>query len=562
MGRHTADGSSADGAPSGARHDTARADTRRPRRRGWVLLTLVVVAALVAGGVVWATVLRDSGPDCPTRTDISIAADPSMTSALKAVAPQASADSCYDFAIAAASGARIPGELTRGDQAPDLWVADSTGRATTVTKQVGVPTDIVVPSVAASPAVVAGTAVPALANWVEVMKLPDLRIGSPLDSSTGDAPIVGALAAVEKGTLTDKEMSDAMTILAIQQGNLRADDDSEANRLALANASATPVVTTEQEFVAFTRANPTTKLKASIPSAGTTMLDYPMLVTAPAARRDVARTAGEEFARALRSQAGTTALNAAGYRDPAATPLTGVGVGQVSRIALKDPSQEEKTLRQWSVLAVPIRTLVAMDVSGSMDEAVGDTTRADLLVQAALTGNKLFPNNTEIGMWYFSIDKGGPGQDWVEIAPIAREDSVRPDGTTQRAFLNQRADDYRQYVGGGTGLYDTTLAAFQKVQESYDPNYSNSVIILTDGRNEDPDSISLQTLLGRIQELQDPARPVLILTIGISDDADTAALKQIADATPGGTSYVAQDPRDIPTVLIDAVQARVAAAGR
>ena len=116
-------------------------------------------------------------------------------------------------------------------------------------------------------------------------------------------------------------------------------------------------------------------------------------------------------------------------------------------------------------------------------------------------------------------------------------------------------------LGGGTGLYDTTLAAFKKVQDSYDPSYSNSVIILTDGQNEDPNSITLRQLLSQLKRLEDPARPVLVLTIGISEDADTESLEQIARAT-GGTSYVAKTANDIQTVFVDAIRARVEAAGR
>jgi hypothetical protein len=68
--------------------------------------------------------------------------------------------------------------------------------------------------------------------------------------------------------------------------------------------------------------------------------------------------------------------------------------------------------------------------------------------------------------------------------------------------------------------------------------------------------------LSELKSLEDPARPVLILTIGISDDADTDALEQIAEATPGGSTYVAETPEDIQNVFVDAIQARVAAAGR
>ncbi|MCX6470543.1 MAG: substrate-binding domain-containing protein, partial [Corynebacteriales bacterium] len=426
MGRHHA----ADASTPAARRGTDDRPTRG-RRRGLLIASAVVVIALVAGGVVWATVGGSSGPECDSRTGITIAADPSMTTVLKSVAPQASENSCFDYTVSAVAGTGIAGELTRGEGAPDLWVADSTGRATTVTRGVNVPTDIVVPSVASTPAVVVGSSLPELADWVSVMKLPDLRIGSPLDSSTGNAPIVGALALVEKGTLSSKDLTDAMTLLAIQQGNVRAADDSEESRLALAESSGIPVVTTEQQFLSHAASTPTTKLTEKVPSVGTTFLDHPMLVTAAADRRDAAREAGQRFARELSSATGAQALTAQHYRLPTRAPLAGAGVGDVAQIVLRDPSQQTKTLRQWSVVAEPIRTLVAMDVSGSMEEQVGSSTRAELLVQAALTGNKLFPNNTAIGMWYFSVDKGGPGQDWIEIAPIEREDHVLPDGRTQ-----------------------------------------------------------------------------------------------------------------------------------
>ncbi|MGJ0119528.1 substrate-binding domain-containing protein [Williamsia sp. MIQD14] len=557
MGRHHA----ADESTSASRRGSDTAPPQR-RRRGLLMSAAVVVIALAAGGVVWATLADSAGPDCDSRTGITIAADPSMTTVLKSVAPQASENSCFDYTVSAVAGTGIAGELTRGEGAPDLWVADSTGRATTVTRQVRVPTDIVVPSVATTPAVVVGSSLPQLPDWVSVMKLPDLRIGSPLDSSTGNAPIVGALASVEKGTLSSKDLTDAMTLLAIQQGNVRTADDSEESRLALAESSGVPVVTTEQQFLSHTAATPTTKLTEAVPAVGTAFLDHPMLVTAAADRRDTAREAGQRFAREVSSAAGQTALAAQHYRPPTRAPLAGTGVGDVAPIALRDPSQQTKTLRQWAVVAEPIRTLVAMDVSGSMEEQVGSSTRAELLVQAALTGNKLFPNNTAIGMWYFSVDKGGPGQDWVEIAPIEREDHVRPDGRTQREFLNSQAQDYQRYVGGGTGLYDTTLAAYKKVLDTYDPNYSNSIIVLTDGRNEDPGSMGLSELLSKIRALQDPARPIDIVTIGISADADTSALQQIADLAPAGTSYQAKDPTEIPSVLVDAVAARVTAAGR
>ncbi|MBT0566518.1 substrate-binding and VWA domain-containing protein [Williamsia sp. CHRR-6] len=560
MGRHHAAGEPSSGPPTGS-FAGASYRQRKPRR-GAIFAALLVVVVLVAGGVVWKTVFDSSGPDCSTRTSIAIASDPAMTEPLKSLATDISSDTCYDYSVVAISGANIAGQLTRGDQAPDLWVADSTDRADSVTKRAGLPTDIVVKSIASSPVVVAGTDLPKVESWLQVMKLPGLRIGSPVESSVGSTPIVGSLSAVEKGTLTRKDLLDAMTILAVQQGNLRGADDSEDARVLAADQGTTPIVTTEQVLRSYVAAHPSSKLKAEVPPEGTTYLDYPMVVTASAAKRDAARTAAEVFAKRAAAASGIERLNAAGFRGPTSAPLPSGGVGQPPRLALKDADLETKTLRQWTVLGEPIRTLVVMDVSGSMNEKVGGKTRAELLVQAALTGNKLFPNNTALGMWFFSIDKGGPGQPWVEVAPIAREDSVRPDGRTQREFLNSQANGFERYIGGGTGLYNTTLAAFKKVQDTYDPNYSNSVIILTDGRDEDPASIGLNKLLAELKSLQDPARPIDIITIGISADVDADALQKIADAGRAGASFITKDPSEIPSVFVDAIQIRVAAAGR
>lgn len=524
------------------------------RRGGWLWAgaVLLVVVALVTGVIIWQT----GAGGCGDRTRVAVASDSAMTGPLREVARQASADSCFDYDVQTAAGADVPGLLTQGAAAPDLWVADSQVQARRVTTQVRRDLDMVSPSIASTPTVVAGTDVPELGTWVEVMKLPDLRTGSPVDTSTGDAPIIGALAAVDSGELADEDFTEAMTILAIQQNNARLANDNEGTRLNLANTSGVPVVTTEQQFDLFMRTHQGSQLTSTIPAAGTVMLDYPLVNTAPAARQQAAADAGAALVTALNTDAGRAALADSGYRD-----TDGNGVGQpVKELELRDPSSVDKALRQWQVLGVPIRSLIVQDTSGSMETPAGGTTRADLLIDASQTGLKLFPNNTMIGGWAFSVNKGGPGQDWEELAPIRRLDARSGSGT-HRDALGRAVEEGLSDLGGGTGLYDTTLAAFKKVQDTYDPNYSNSVIIMTDGQNEDPDSITLDNLLAELKRLEDPARPVLVLTIGISDDADSDALKQIAEAT-GGTTYVAENAADIRTVFVDAIQARVAAAGR
>ncbi|MEE4025657.1 substrate-binding domain-containing protein [Gordonia sp. PKS22-38] len=533
------------------------------RRAGWIwgVAALIVVAALVTGFVLW----RTGAVGCGDRTSVAVASDPAMTGALRSVAQQASEDSCFDYQVSGVAGADVPGQLTSGADAPDLWVADSQIQARRVLTQVRRDLTMVSPSIATSPTVVVGKDVPELTSWVDVMKLQDLRTGSPIDTSTGDAPIVGALAEVNSGNLAEDELTSAMTVLAVQQNNARLENDSDGARLDLANTSDVPVVTTEQQYLLYSRTHPGTELAASVPADGTVMLDYPMVNTGSAANQDAAAEAGQTLLDKLSSEEGRAALAESGYRAPSGEPLPGDdGVGQVQMLTLDDPTQVDKAIRQWQVLGVPIRTLVVQDTSGSMAAPAGDTTRAGLLIDASMAGLKLFPNNASIGGWAFGIDKGGPDQDWKWMSPIRRLDANAAAGGTHREQLGRAVQRglAPSQLGGGTGLYDTTLAAFREVQNTYDPNYSNSVIIMTDGQNEDPNSITLDQLLAELQRLEDPARPVLILTIGISEDADTDALKQIADATPGGSTYVAENPEDIQNVFVDAIRARVAAAGR
>lgn len=116
-------------------------------------------------------------------------------------------------------------------------------------------------------------------------------------------------------------------------------------------------------------------------------------------------------------------------------------------------------------------------------------------------------------------------------------------------------DELAGLTDGGTGLYDTALAAYKEALRSYRPHYSNAVVLLTDGQNEDPGSISLRALLAQLKQLRDPDRPVRLVGIAISGDADLAALKEMSHAT-GGEAYLAAQPQDVLEVFAKAVLSR------
>jgi Mg-chelatase subunit ChlD len=125
----------------------------------------------------------------------------------------------------------------------------------------------------------------------------------------------------------------------------------------------------------------------------------------------------------------------------------------------------------------------------------------------------------------------------------------------QRAQLGAALRKLPTLTNGGTGLYDTTLAAVRTLQDGYDPAAVNSVILLTDGENDDPGSLSLRELLTALERERDPARPVRVVAIGMGPEADIMALKRIAGVT-GGSSYEAREPSDIASVFRDALLGR------
>ena len=132
---------------------------------------------------------------------------------------------------------------------------------------------------------------------------------------------------------------------------------------------------------------------------------------------------------------------------------------------------------------------------------------------------------------------------------------AQENGRTHRANLLRAVDGLPAIAKGGTGLYTTTLAGYKQVLAHFDDRYFNSLILMTDGANDDPNSISLPKLIQELKSLQDPDKRVRIIAIGMSTDADMKSLTKIAAAT-GGRAYRADTPDEIIRVFQDALLSR------
>ena len=136
----------------------------------------------------------------------------------------------------------------------------------------------------------------------------------------------------------------------------------------------------------------------------------------------------------------------------------------------------------------------------------------------------------------------------MPIAPVGSKDGA---GTHLQRLQQHLA--HLAATNGDTGLYDTTLAAYEYVKQHYAPDRLNLVVLLTDGRNDDPGGgLSLDQLLQQLRAGQNDDRKVHILSFAYGKDADVNALDQISKAT-GGAVFPAPNPADIERLFVTAL---------
>ncbi|MDF1605704.1 substrate-binding domain-containing protein [Nocardioides sp. YIM 152315] len=524
----------------GARH---RAVRTRGRGSTALIAGLVVVAVAVGAGGTYALLggePSDASDACPGPS-ITVAAAPEIAPVVARAVERAQ---CDQIAVDAVPSALVSARVGAGKDAPDVWIPDSTSWVERAAVSAPATPQPLVDSLATSPVVLVSADGEPPASWTDALSADDLVLGDPLTSAAAAVPLVaGAAEAKRAGT----DLAATVVPLAQAQVDARGAAPDDVRRLEqLQQDGAGVTAASEQVWLATAPA-----LTAGVPTAGTLLLDYPVLLTTGEERRADIDETTRALAGLLGAKSVGEALAESGFRGPDGATRKD-GVGEVEALQAST-AQVAGALRQWATLVLPTRALAVVDVSGSMDFDAGGQTRMALTTAATQQGLGLFPDAAAIGLWAFSHRLAG-ASDHRELLPI-RQLGAHVQGGTQRDALAAGLVGLGSLTGGGTGLYDTTLAAYQAVLADYDPEAANSVLLFTDGANDDPGSISLPQLMARLRDLADPSRPVRIIAIGISADADAAALRQIARAT-GGDAYIAKDPADMPRVFSEALGSR------
>ena len=568
-GRHAAEGQR-------SRRGRER-DRGRGRGRG-VLILLVVLAIVVPSAVFLGlrefrlATIGQGGTSCSGSLRVQIAAAPEVAGPLRTITDRIADEkvpvdgACVAFDITASSPRDVYTKLTgEGGETPDLWIPDTWEWVS----RTGIPQDRLLslsPSVAASPLVLATTQAEAdtlkskSTSWATLAPAGRMALADAEKSG----PALSALLGIRRSLTDESEAARSkLGTVILQLIKERVDDlDVELDQAGRGDGLRRGVPATEQRVLSFSRERPQADIVPIAPKDGTVLLEYPLVAVLhdkPKAERLI--EAGAALMRYVDSASGRAAFGKAGFRDyrDQAPPSGADNVGEIKVLPPVSLQDADEVLRSWAAMSLQSRLLSVVDVSGSMVVAEGDRTRIELARDAAKTAFTYFPDQTQVGLWEFSQNRDNQ-RAYFQLSPTA------PLTPAHRADLNKDLDALPGRIGGGTGLYDTFLAAYRVAQNGYDSTRVNSLVLLTDAcsgassptpscKNEATPGITIDQLLNTLESEADPARPIAVILVGIGPQADLAALEKIADTT-GGRAYRAKDADDMEGIIIDALLRR------
>lgn len=560
------------------------------------------MALVVMGAAAWYGYQRFAEPSCSGQVRLNLAAATEIAPAVEAAAAEWAADGgavngvCVAVRVVGSDAADVAatvaarhgvalagvGQASGNAVVPDVWVPDSslwlmrlrTAASGFAPENGG--------SVARSPVVVAmPEPVAASAGWPEkkirwrdllqqMTSGTQLRTGivEPTRDAAGLSGLL-ALGAAAGGSEAQQTTTKAIRALATGRSALRQDLLARFPRSADPASIATALgaaALSEEDVIQYNATKPPIPLAALYLDPPPISLDYPYAVM-PGIDPTKGAAAGRFFevleTSGFRDKLGGQGLRApdgtwgAGFSAPAGAPSpAGSPPPSATRSAGGtaggglDPATVDRALSTWTAVTLPGRMLAVMDVSGSMGAKVpsaGNATRQQVTLAAAEKGLSLFDDSWAVGLWIFSTELDGT-RDYQELVPIGPL-------TSNRSRLAAAIPSIRPKLGGKTGLYDTLLAAYKTVLEDWEPGRVNSVVLLTDGQNEDPDGISQQQLIANLKQIANPKRPIQVVIVGIGAEVSERELQAITKVTGGGV-FVTEDPATVGDIFLKAIALR------
>ncbi|KUL30522.1 substrate-binding and VWA domain-containing protein [Actinoplanes awajinensis] len=560
----------------------------------------------------WFAYSRLTDSSCTGSIKLNVAAAPEISPAVTQAAQKWSQEggnidgTCVSVAVADVASADVASVIARehgvnltglGDPSgsvavPDVWLPDSSTWQLRLQNEASgfVPTKST--SVAQSPLVIAvpkpiadslgwqGKKVSWNALLGKLTASADtLKFGivNPARDASGLITLMSVGQSIGTGAGALEKQVSALTFVSQNLSQLRdellqrfpraADEASIADSLGAAPLS-------EEDVISYNAKRPPVELSAVYLEPSSVPLDYPYLVL-PQVVDGQKISAAQAFLQQLTSGSFKNLLATQGLRSPdgtygsgfvapvgapAASPAITTGnsaqgggdQGGTAAAGL-DASAVSKVVGSWNAITQAGRVLAVFDVSGSMNNVVpnaGNKTRAQVTQAAAVTGLSLFSDAWSVGVWRFSTDMGPKNRPWEELIPItslAGTGRDRVQATIPKLFPKPE---------GNTGLYTTVRDAYKYAQANWKAGKVNSVILFTDGENQDEAGISQGALLNELKKIQDPKHFVRLVLIGIGDEVDKNELNTIQKAVKGSGVFFAPDPAKITDIFLQAIGSR------
>ncbi|QOC90616.1 substrate-binding domain-containing protein [Micromonospora craniellae] len=567
----------------------------------------VGVLVVTAGG--WVGYRQLAGPDCSGKIELSVAVAGELAPAVDQAASEweekgaAVEGTCIDVTVTAADPVEVAavvaarhgatlagvGQASGTAVSPDVWIPDSstwllrlkTGGAAAFEPGNGA-------SIASSPVVVAMPEPIAARlgwpqkelDWTQLLARVNsdrpLRTGivEPTRDAAGLSGLLSLMTAASStgGATAEQDRVGALRALASGASALRQDllakFPTSADNTTLASALGAAALS-EEDVIQYNARKPPVPLAALYLKPAPLPLDYPYAVLPgiDPAKASAARVLFEALTTSsFRDRLATQSLRGpdgnwgAGFAAPQGAPSPAGGdasaapppQGGVAAGGLA-PDAVERAVSSWSIATLSGRMLCIIDVSGSMKKTVptaNGATRQQVTIEAARRGLNLFDDSWSIGLWVFSTNLVGTRdhREVVPIGPLSR----------QRSTLERGLDTVAS-SSGDTGLYDTLLAAYKDVQRNWEPGKVNSIVLFTDGKNEDADGISQRQLIAELERIKDPEQPIQVIIVGIGTEVSKSELDTIAGAAGGG-AFIAADPTKISDIFLRAIALRKAPA--
>ncbi|NEB77563.1 VWA domain-containing protein [Streptomyces sp. SID14478] len=563
----------------------------RPRSRGRTVAIATALVLVVAAGTALAvrSDLLGLGDGCDDTVHIGVVASPDVAPALQSAADRAREDkvtsdgNCLDVSVTGRDSYKVADTLRAGKGTPDyqVWVPDSDMWIQRVEQNTKATPVSSAGNIASTPLGVGMVPSAAKAfgwpdktySWTQLtgaaMEDDKLRLGAadPARSSTGLLALTKLSAAAQKSG-DDGTQAAAMAKVLSQR---TSDSDSQLMDTVARGDSGTEqgnprrnqalILSEQAAFAHNAEAATGSDLELFYPKDGSPELNYPFSLVDEPALSTVESRAAVRFMTLLGAPDGRAVLEKHGFRteDGASPEAIAAQAGARSPQPYAEPTSQppsdeelEETLGMWTITVQSARITTIVDASASMSNPVPGRgeSRMEVTKASMLAALSTFTPEDEIGLWEFSTLLDGK-RDYKKLVPTERLGDRKGSGT-QRDRLSDAFTSLQPVPGGATGLYDTTLAAYKEATSSYKSGKFNAVVVVTDGVNQDPDSISRSSLISRLGELTDAEHPVPLIVIAVGPDTDKDEVEQIAEAT-GGSGHQVSDPADIQQVILKAI---------